>query len=188
MKITGKYKSGISSFLSHVPGTRANNIPQPFITCSVCCGLTRWKKVTLCAKLRIRIVQICAQHIVVPQHSAFSLEVWRLEKVDIVVMPDYFLRQFMYKWKGISSRRCWWKAFKWQRAGSVSQLSDYRRVSTVSTMSLNRYQFCPARPLWGRLYTHVQKQYLYFNICSALSVHFTASAVNWITLLSWGTP
>lgn len=74
--MTGKYKSDISSFLSHVPGTRANNIPQPFITRSVLCGLTPWKKVAPCAKLRICIIQMCAQHIVVLQHSVFS---WSLE-------------------------------------------------------------------------------------------------------------
>lgn len=89
--MTGKYKSDISSFLSHMPGTRANDIPQPFITHSVCCALTPWKKVTPCAKLRIYITQICAQRIVVGVGLGFfSLEVWRLENVGIVFMPDYF--------------------------------------------------------------------------------------------------
>jgi len=69
--MTGKYKSDISSFLSHVPGTRGNNIPQTFITRSVCCGLTPWKKVVPRAKLRICIIQICAQHIIVLQYRCF---------------------------------------------------------------------------------------------------------------------
>lgn len=69
MKMTGKNKSDTSSFLSHVPGTRANNIPQPFITRSVCCALTLWKKVIPRSKLRIYIIQICAQHIVVLQNT-----------------------------------------------------------------------------------------------------------------------
>ena len=72
--MTGKYKSDISSFLFHVPGTRANNIPQPFITRSVCCALTSWKKVAPCAKLRICIIQICAQHVIVLQNRVFFLE------------------------------------------------------------------------------------------------------------------
>lgn len=76
-----------------MPGTRANNIPQPFITCLLC--LDPMEGHFLRQAENMHYTNLYTSHwiflyFIFLYFYIFTLrEVWRLEKVGIVFMSDY---------------------------------------------------------------------------------------------------